>query len=209
MKLVDCTKLYFRFNTKMHIHQSDEYLRKKGNDAYRREDYNLALEIFEKMAISGDPHALFTCGLIYEGVGGFDHPDLCKAWSYYERLHREHDFDEGYLGCVRIMLRRKETLKWKVARQYCERVIKLNRNAFAYLLLGDVVLNLAPQPSTKEAAKAYLTAAARGAPWGLRRYANMKKIEGYSIFSLTIHLVATILFPFYILVFGFRATRTG
>lgn len=178
----------------------------RAHEAFRKRDYELALKLSEQL---DDPASLFRCGILYETGFGAQTPDLDRAWRYFERLMREHQASEGYLGCARIILKRARTTQWAQAEAYCLRAIELDGNAFAYFLLGETYSRLKEPLDCEKAARAFVSAAMRGAPWGWRRYANIKIKQGNWPLGVVVHCVATIAFPLYILLLGKRATRTG
>lgn len=187
-----------------------ERLRLRATRAFNEDDIETALALSEKMAETGDIQAIYTCGLIYGGLDGFENlRDLEKAWSYFQRLALNFNIDEGYLGCVRILLARREADRWELALDYCRAAIDLSNTQFGWLLLGDVLSKLHPNPDKPAACRAYLKAAMGGAPWGWRRFAEIKWAGGNYVFAAFIHVLATIIFPVYVLLCGFRATRTG
>jgi len=187
-----------------------EKLRVQATIAFNSENMESALELSEKLAETGDAQALFTCGLIYEGLDGFENKkNLEKAWSYFQRLALNFNFDEGYLGCVRILLARREVDRWELALAYCLAAIESSNTQFGWLLLGDVLSKLNPSPDRQGACRAYLKAAMGGAPWGWRRFAEIKRADGNYLLAAVVHILATLAFPVHVLFSGFRATRTG
>lgn len=184
-------------------------IKEEADDAYRKGDYRRALELSEELARGGDAAAIYTCAILYELGSGADSPNLDKAWIYFERLAREHHLSEGYLGCARVILSRGEQSRAKLAEEFCRRAIEIDNSAFGHLILGDIYSKFHDPPDLKRAARCYVDAAVRGAAWGWRRYANVKKAQGNFVIWALVHALATVAFPLYVLVLGARATRTG
>lgn len=181
----------------------------EADRAFRRRDYALALKLSEKLAGEGDPSAIYTCGLIYEIGAGLPGPDLAKAWVNFERLAREYGLSEGYLGCVRILIANRDRAKARIAESFCRSAIEADGTAFGYLLLGDVCLRLKQPPDLAMAESSYISSAIRGSVWGMRRYARLMRIRGNWLGCLLMHTIATVLTPIYLIIFGFRSTRSG
>ncbi len=181
----------------------------EANRAFRNRDYRLALKLSEELASEGDPCAIYTCGIIYEIGSGLLGPDLGKAWSYFERLAREHSLSEGYLGCVRIVLAQQDLTRLNLAESFCNSAIQTDDTAFGYLLLGDLNVHLKQPPDLLSAGRCYSSAALRGSLWGLRRYAYVMRLRGRWLGYFTMHAIATVLTPVYLIFFGLRSTRSG
>jgi TPR repeat protein len=182
---------------------------KSANRAFERGDYFEALKISEKLAAAGDLGAIYTCAIIYELGSPRIQKDLTKAWSYFEKLARQNNLSEGYLGMVRIIIERKDIGKSKMAESYCRLAIEADGSAFGFLLLGDVKRLLVQPPKLDEASGAYFSAAIRGALWGWRRWANVKRVQGDWLAWVVIHAIATLITPFYLIILGRRASRSG
>jgi len=183
-----------------------EEKRKAASTAFKRHDYDLALSLSIELSRYNVPEALFTCGLIYERVKG--KVDLDKSYTYYDRL-RKYDLVEGNNGCVRTFLRKKAHAEAVRAEQYCLAAIKENGDPLARFLLARVLEELYQPPDLQRAKKLYLEAALRGLPWGYRRFANIKITEGHKIIGILIHVITTVISPFYVLILGNKALRAG
>lgn len=183
-----------------------EETRKAADSAFKRQDYDLALSLSMELSKYNIPEALFTCGLIYERIKG--KVDFDKSYTYYDRL-RKYDLVEGNNGCVRVFLKKKAHSEAVRAEQYCLTAIKENGSPLARLLLGRVLEELHQPPDLQRAKKLYLEAALRGLPWGYRRFANVKLKEGHKVVGILLHIMATVVFPFYVLIFGNKALRAG
>ena len=183
-----------------------EETRRAASAAFKRHDYDSALSLSMELSKYNVPEALFTCGLIYERIKG--KVDLDKSYAYYDRL-RKYDLVEGNNGCVRVLLKKKAHSGAARAEQYCLTAIKENGSPLARLLLGRVLEELHQPPDLQRAKKLYLEAALRGLPWGYRRFANIKMREGHRVAGILIHIITTVISPFYVLILGNKALRAG
>ncbi|HWG10308.1 MAG TPA: hypothetical protein VN693_02295 [Rhodanobacteraceae bacterium] len=183
-----------------------EETRKAASDAFKRHDYDLALSLSIELSRYNVPEALFTCGLIYERLKG--KMDLEKSYTYYDRL-RKYDLVEGSNGCVRVILKKGAHSEAAKAEQYCLMAMKEDGSPLARLLLGRVLEELCQPPDLHRAKKLYLEAALHGRPWGYRRFANIKIREGHKVVGILIHIITTLIFPFYVLILGNKALQAG
>lgn len=183
-----------------------EGTRKAASTAFKRHDYDLALSLSLELSKYNVPEALFTCGLIYERVTG--KVDLDKSYIYYDRL-RKYDLVEGNNGCVRVLLRKNARTEASKAEQYCVAAINENGDPYACFLLAKVFEELYEPPNLQKAKKLYMKAALHGLPWGYRKFANIEIKEGNRVAGIFIHIVTTVVFPFYLLIYGNKALRAG
>ena len=113
------------------------------------------------------------------------------------------------MGACEFFLRKKAHSEAARAEQYCLVAINENGSPLARFLLARVLEELYQPPNLQRAKKLYLQAALRGLPWGYRRLANIKIREGHKVTGILIHIIATVISPFYVLILGNKALRAG
>lgn len=186
-------------------------LRRKAREALDDQFTRIALRHYEELANLGLPDGCFMCGVIYENLAWEkeDEEYLRKAWSNYLKLMTKFDESEGYIGCARIILARKDANRARLAESYCLDAIEKDDNPFAYLVLGRVYEAFDLPDKAKQAMQAYWSAAWRGAAFGMRGFARIQWRHGSKIIAILVHVIATVLFPIYRLLGGSRALRPG
>ncbi len=189
----------------MHTLELEE-LREKATTAFKNGNFEEALTISQRLSQFNVPEALFTCGVIYERIKG--KVDYDQSYKYYDRL-RKYDLTEGSTGCVRVLLRKKSFDGAAMAERLCNDAINETKDGFAYFLLGRVLEELKNPPDFKRAKKMYLQGALRGIPWGYRHLANLELRQGSKVLGVLIHVIATIVFPFYRVLLGAKSLRAG
>ncbi|GLQ98161.1 hypothetical protein [Dyella mobilis] len=184
-------------------------MKEKAGAAFKRHDFQLALALSEKLVEENVPSAFFTCGLIMERGWLNGVADLEKALFFYRNLAIKFNDDEGYLGCVRIFLARRELVNREKAMRYCQDATRGRLRHLAYLLMGRVYEELYEVPEYTLARKAYLASFFSGSAWALRKYALSLKKSHQIVGSVLIHIVATVVSPIMVLFGGVRVTRKG
>lgn len=192
----------------MDIEQLRE-LRQKADEAFKSKDFTLAFSLSEKLAEANVPSALFTCGLIMEKGWMHGAKDLDRAFFFFRELAIKFNDDEGYLGCVRVILAKREIENRDKAAHYCLDATKGRLRHLGFLLLGRVYEELYDPPQYKLARKAYLKSFISGSAWALRQYAMSLMKSGNVVGGVLMHVAATIVSPFFVLFGGVRTTRTG
>lgn len=188
-----------------------DQLRHKAREALDSRDTELALSYYEELANLHLPDGYFTSGILYENMAWEKNDDeyLTKAWSHYLKLMTEFSESEGYIGCARIILARKDANRARLAESYCLEAIEIDDNPFAYLVLGRVYESFGLPGKTKQAMHAYLRAAFKGAAFGMRGFARVHWRHGSKTIAILAHVIATMLSPIYRLLGGSRALRSG
>lgn len=184
-------------------------LGQEADNAFRRKDFKIAFSVSERLAVANVPSAMFTCGLIMEKGWLTGQPDFDKAFGFYRGLAIKFNDDEGYLGCVRVMLAKHEVENREKAVHYCVDATRGRLKHLAFLLLGRVYEELYDPPDYKAARKAYRKSFAAGSAWALRQYAMSLMKSRNIIGGVFMHVVATIVSPFFVLFGGARTTRPG
>jgi TPR repeat protein len=183
--------------------------KKAASEAFASRNFALAFSLSNKLVEENVASAMFTCGLIMEkgwlnGVKDFD----C-AYYYYNKLAIQFNNEEGYLGCVRIILLRHEFENRHKALMYCLGATTGRSKHLAFLLLGKIHEELSEPPDHRKAREAYLKSFFSGNSWALRKYA-MSLIKSKKYFSgAAMHVIATIASPILIFVGGLRKSRNG
>lgn len=184
-------------------------LRQKADEAFGNKDFETALVVSKRLAAENIPSAMFTCGLILEKGWLNDKIDLNGAEFYYRKLAINFNDDEGYLGCVRIMLARREMENRDTAMQYCMGAANGRIKHLAFILMGRIYEEFYDPPDYKLARRAYLKSVVSGSAWALRKYAMSLMKSKNIIGGICMHVIATIVSPFFVLFGGVRTTRTG
>ena len=170
--------------------------------AYKAGDFDAALTAALELAKHNVQVGHYLCGIIYEIGSSSAGVDRSLSYKYYQLLAKGFGDDEGYLGCARILLQEKDFEKASLAVTFCRKAIDLKRNQFAYVVLGDIYQELFHPPEVKSSMKAYFNAAIHGAAWGWRRMASLESKQGNKMLSILLHILATFLFPLYLLLGG-------
>lgn len=184
-------------------------LRRNAGLAFKNHDFELAFSISEQLAKENDPSAFFTCGLILENGWLQGKKDLDRALSFYRKLAINWNDDEGYLGCVRIILSKRQNDQRDQAIQYCFDATKGPSKCWAFILMGRIYEELYDPPKFRLARKAYLKAFSLGSAWALRKYAESLMKSRNFVGGVSMHVVATIVSPFMTLLGGMKVTRHG
>lgn len=179
--------------------------RRTARAAFIAKDYERSLALSLELIRFRDPDAYYRCAIIYELV----RKDLEKAYAYFDFLRIEHDAFDAYNGCVRLIIKMRKVEDRALALRYCDLAIARQGDGISYLLAGRVAEELCVPPDVELARRMYLKAASRRAAWGMRRFAALEVKYGSKPLGVLCHVVATILFPFYRLLFGKRSLRTG
>lgn len=173
--------------------------------AFDRKDYKRALELALEITPYSDPVAFYICAVINETVLH----DLDKAYHYFDLARKVSGFHDAYNGCVRVILAQKKKNAFELANRYCDKAITESHDGVSYLLLGRLFEELAEPMDIKRARKMYVLAARHRAAWGMRKLAVLEFKYGSRVLGTLYHLVATLLFPIFRILFGKRALRTG
>lgn len=184
-------------------------LRKEAEVTFERKEFERAFCLYEKLAEENVPLALFRCGLILEKGWLKGKKNLDRALEYYRKLAINWNADEGYLGCVRIILSNRQTDQRDKAVQYCLGAAKGSLKRLAFILIGRVHEELYDPPQYKLARKAYLKAFSLGSAWALRQYARSLMKSHNFIGGVFMHIVTTVVSPFMVLFGGIKVTRRG
>jgi hypothetical protein len=184
-------------------------LRLEANVAFRRHDFERAFAISLRLTEKDIPSAFFTCGLILEKgwLGGL--VDLDRAYDFFNQLAIKFNTPEGYLGCARIILAKRDFENREKAETYCRGVIGKPRDQLAYILLGRIYEELYDPPDFDSAKNAYVKAIFRGSAWALRKYANALMKSKNFVGGILMHVIATVVAPFFLLFGGLKVTRNG
>lgn len=183
--------------------------RREASRAFKRREFDKALDLSLALSQYNVYEALYTCAIIYEEGVSLQGRNLEAAYKYFDRLRRACDADEGYVGCARIILEKRDIENVQLAEEYCRTAIEKGNNPFAYFILGRIFEDFKTPPDLVEAKKMYAAAALRGAAWGMRRFAIVEWKRSNYLVSIFAHIAATIFFPFYRLFGGQRALRMG
>lgn len=184
-------------------------LRDDAHRAMHRQDYKLALDIYEKLAAQDMADGIFMTGVICEHDWDESLTDLDKAYQCYNRLAIEWNDDSGYLGCVRVILEKKDTSSRDKALTYCRDLVKGKQKCHGFLTMGRVYDELFDPPKAKLARAAYFRSFLSGSSWALRQYAiSLMRSKKY-IRGILMHVVATLTAPFLVLFGGWGATGNG
>lgn len=186
-----------------------EDLLRQENAAYKEGNFDLALQLSEKLSVENVPSAFFTCGLILEKGWSSCGIDLDRAREFYKQLAINWSNAEGYLGCVRIMLAKKELDKRDKAIQYCLSETKGGLSYLAYLLLARIYEEMFVPPDYKLAKRYCIRSIFHGSAWALRRYAVLLGRSGNIVGAFVMHIVATVCSPIIVLFGGFKKVRKG
>lgn len=184
-------------------------LRSDADRAMKDNNFKLALDIYETLALRNSPDALLMCGLIREK--GWDKTllDLDKAHEFYRTLAIGWNADAGYLGCVRVILARHETQNREMALIYCRDVLKGEYKRDGYMNMGRIYEELFEPPQVALARRAYFRAFLSGSSLALRQYAiSLMKSRRY-VRGVAMHVAATVVAPFLVLLGGLGVTRKG
>ncbi|HET8637805.1 MAG TPA: hypothetical protein VFL96_13230 [Acidobacteriaceae bacterium] len=184
-------------------------LRKEARVAFKKKDFGRALSLSEKLAEENVPAAFYRCGLILEKGWLNGKKDLDRALEFYRKLAINWNADEGYLGCVRIMLEKHESEQCDKAVQYCLGAMKGSSKRWAFILLGRVYEEMYDPPEYKLARKAYLKSFSLGSAWALRQYARSLMKSGNFVGGVFMHGVVTVISPFMLLFGGIQVVRRG
>lgn len=184
-------------------------LRKEADAAFEGKDFERTLYLYEKLAEENVPLAFFRCGLILEKGWVDGKRDLDRASEFYRKLAINWNADEGYLGCVRIILGKRQIDQRDKAVQYCLGVMKGPLKRLAFILLGRVYEELFDPPQYKLARKAYLKSFSLGSAWAMRKYAESLMKSRNFVGGVFMHVVATIFSPLMFLFGGIKVTRHG
>lgn len=178
-------------------------------ELFKNKNYELAFSLARKLTDINQPSGFFMCGLILEKGWLNGSPDFDGALGFYRGLAIKFNDDEGYLGCVRVMLEKHEVESRDKAVNYCVDATRGRLKHLAYLLLGRVYEELYNPPDYRLAHKAYLKSFACGSAWALRQYAMSLRKSRNMVGSVFMHVIATIVSPLLVLIGGVRATRHG
>jgi len=186
-----------------------ENLLRQENTAYKERNFDLALELAEKLAGENVPSSFFTCGLILEKGWSSFGIDLNRALEFYKKLAIQWNDAEGYLGCVRIILARKEFDQRDKAIQYCLTETKGRLSYLAYLLLARIYEEMYSPPDYRLAKKCCIKSIFLGSAWALRNYALILGRSGNIAGAFSMHIVATVCSPLIVVFGGFKKVRKG
>lgn len=184
-------------------------LRKEADAAFEGNDFERTFYLYEKLAEENVPLALFRCGLILEKGWLNGKKDLDRSLGFYRKLAINWNQDEGYLGCVRIILSKRQIDQRDKAVQYCLDAAKGPLKRLAFILMGRVYEELYDRPKYKLARKAYLKSFSLGSAWALRRYAESLMKSRNFVGGVFMHVVATAVSPFMVLFGGIKVIRRG
>lgn len=184
-------------------------LKKEADAAFKNRDFEQAFTLSEKLAEENIPSAIFTCGLIMEKGWPHGAKDLDRALYFYRDLALKFNDEEGYLGCVRIFLARRDLSNRDKAVDYCLGATKGRLKHLAFLLLGNVYEELYIPPEYKLARRAYLKSFFSGSAWGLRKHAMSLMKSNNIIGGIFMHVIATVASPLFAIFGGLRTTRKG
>lgn len=184
-------------------------LSREADVAFKSKNFDVAFSISEELVKANVPSAMFTCGLIMEKGWLNGLQDLDRALFFYRDLAIKFNDDEGYLGCVRVMLAKHDMESRDKAVHFCTDATHGRLKHLAFLLLGRVYEELYSPPDYKAARKAYLKSFAAGSAWALRQYAMSLMNSKNIIAGVLMHIAATIVSPFFVLFGGARTTRPG
>jgi hypothetical protein len=184
--------------------QPDEK-RRAARKAFVAGDYDLSLELSLDLAKYCDADAYYRCAIIYELV----RKDLEKAYYFFNRLRAEYGAFDAYNGCARLIIKMHRLEDRSLAEEYCETAIRKHHDGISYLLAGRVAEELCAPPDVARDRRMYLKAASRRAAWGMRKFAALEMKYGSKLMAVFCHVLATLLFPMYRLMFGKRSLRTG
>ncbi len=115
-----------------------ELIRENARRAIKDKDYKLALKNYCELADQDVPDAILMCGVIHENDWDETLTDLDVAFGYYRKLAIKWNADSGYLGCVRIILAKKDVAERDKALDYCRKLIKGEEKRYGYLTMGRV-----------------------------------------------------------------------
>lgn len=177
-------------------------LRVKANEAFNNKNFELAFRLSEKLAHEDDMSSIFTCGLIMEKGWANGVIDLDYAACCYKKLAIRFNQDEGYLGCVRIILARHEVENRETAMNYCLGATKGRLERIALLLRGRIYEELYEPPEYRLARKEYLKAFFKGSAWALRQHAMSLNTSGKHFAGSFMHVIATFVSPIILLLGG-------
>jgi len=184
-------------------------LRKEASIAFKKSDFERALSLSEKLAEENVPAAYYTCGLILEKGWLNGKKDLDRALEFYRKLAINWNADEGYLGCVRIILGKRQIDQRDKAIQYCLGATKGPSKRWAFILVGRIYEELYDPPQYKLARKAYLKSFSLGSAWALRQYARSLMKSRNFVGGVLIHIATTVISPFMVLFGGTQTVRRG
>src|SRR5690625_2840101 len=104
-----------------------------AEEAFCKRDFDLAYEQFKKFADMGYPFPMFRCALILEYGWSKRGVDADRAHEYYKamvsyfddcysRIDEDDDLkEEGFLGCARYILIKKDRESKEKALYYCSK----------------------------------------------------------------------------------------
>lgn len=182
--------------------------------AFRSRDYERCFQLAQRLIVEKKLVGFFRCALILENGLLTNGKDLDGADKIYWQLIQRFDFAEGYLGRARITLAKNDISNRETALRYCREVtdgdLKHRRwKQFAYLLEGRIYEELFDPPDYERAARSYRMSIFSGSALSLRLYARSLMHSGRFLSGILMHVIATVSWPFFVAIFGVRATRYG
>jgi TPR repeat protein len=190
-------------------HGEIDKLKRDSVTAFRRKQFALALEISEKLVKKEVPGGFYTCALILENGWGGIPIDLQAAYALFKNLAIKFNSGEGYLGCVRIILKGGCLESGERALAFTRTVKEKHLLGLSHLLSGRIYEELYFPPRRKEARCEYFRAFAHGSSWGLRKLASSYIADRRLIAGAVIHIIATLVAPLFFILGGKRSSRSG
>ena len=184
-------------------------LNSEADTAFTSGDFERAFECSQILAEQNFASAMFTCGLILENGWIDGVADLERANKYYRDLAIHFNSDEGYLGCARVILGRREIESRDQALKFCDGATRGRSKHLAFLLMGRIYEELEDPPQYQLARKFYRKSFCSGSAWALRQYARSLMRSRNYIAGVSMHIIATIVSPALIALGGLRKARDG
>lgn len=169
---------------------------------FRSYNFEKAYNIGEKIPIREAYEGRYYCALMLEEGWIGEAPDLEKAYAYFEEVIMNWGKVSACLGCIRIMLSRKNNENVELAITLCKAAMVERGRKEANLYLGRVYEELCDPSSYKKAKRAYIKASWHGSATANLFYIRSLWRSGNKIGAILLFLPIRIINLIYRLIYG-------